>query len=44
LKHMRDTGAVFDIVLRSPTSNELFDVNPVTVDYLLQRYELTVPK
>ena len=44
LKHMRDTGAAFDIVLRSPTSNELFDVNPVTVDYLLQRYELTVPK
>jgi pilus assembly protein CpaB len=44
LKHMNDTGATFDIVLRSPTSNELFDVSPVTVDYLLQRYKLTVPK
>lgn len=44
LKHMRDAGATFDIVLRSPTSNELFELSPVTVDYLLQRYELTIPK
>jgi pilus assembly protein CpaB len=44
LKHMRDSGAVFDIVLRSPTSNELFDVSPVTVDYLLQRFELQIPR
>jgi pilus assembly protein CpaB len=44
LKNMRDKNAIFDIVLRSPTSNELFDVNPVTVEYLLQRYELTIPK
>ncbi|OGO60461.1 MAG: hypothetical protein A2032_01515 [Chloroflexi bacterium RBG_19FT_COMBO_49_13] len=44
LKHMRDTGAIFDFVLRSPTSNVLFDVSPVTVEYLLQRYELQIPK
>jgi pilus assembly protein CpaB len=44
LKHMRDTGAIFDFVLRSPTSNELFDVDPVTVEYLLQRFELKIPK
>lgn len=44
LKQMRDSGAIFDFVLRSPTSNELFNVTPVTVDYLIQRYELTVPK
>jgi Flp pilus assembly protein CpaB len=44
LKHMRDAGATFDIVLRSPTSNELFELSPVTVEYLLQRYELTIPK
>jgi len=44
LKNMRDKNAVFDIVLRSPTSNELFTVSPVTVEYLLQRYELTIPK
>jgi hypothetical protein len=44
LKHMRDAGATFDIVLRSPTSNELFELSPVTVEYLIQRYELTIPK
>jgi pilus assembly protein CpaB len=44
LKHMRDTGAIFDFVLRSPTSTELFDVIPVTVEYLLQRFELTLPR
>jgi Flp pilus assembly protein CpaB len=44
LKHMRDAGAIFDFVLRSPTSNELFEVSPVTVDYLLQRYELQIPR
>jgi hypothetical protein len=44
LKHMRDAGATFDIVLRSPTSNELFELSPVTVDYLIQRFELSIPK
>ena len=44
LKNMIDVGATFDIVLRSPTSNILFDVSPVTEEYLLQRYELQIPK
>ena len=44
LKNMRDTGARFDFVLRSPTSDELFDVSPVTVEYLLQRFELKLPR
>lgn len=44
LKHMRDSGAIFDFVLRSPTSTELFEVSPVTVEYLLQRYQLKIPK
>jgi pilus assembly protein CpaB len=44
LKHMRDSNANFDIVLRSPTSNELFDVSPVTEEYLLQRFELQSPR
>lgn len=44
LKHMRDTGANFDFVLRSPTSSELFEVSPVTVDYLIQRFELKITK
>ena len=44
LKNMRDAGAIFDIVLRAPTSSELFDISPVTVEYLLQRYELQIPR
>jgi pilus assembly protein CpaB len=44
LKHMLDTGANFDFVLRSPTSNELFDVSPVTEEYLIQRFELQTPR
>ncbi len=44
LKNLRDSGAQFDIVLRSPTSNELFDISPVTEEYLLQRYNLTIPR
>ncbi len=44
LKNMRDSGAIFDIVLRSPTSNEMFDISPVTEEYLLQRYKLQLPR
>ena len=44
LKNLRDTGAIFDIVLRSPTSNQLFDISPVTEEYLLQRFKLTIPR
>lgn len=44
LKNLIDAGATFDVVLRSPTSNELFTVSPVTVEYLIQRFELQVPR
>jgi Flp pilus assembly protein CpaB len=44
LKNMRDVGATFDIVLRSPTSNGLFDVSPVTEEYLIQRFQLQIPR
>ena len=44
LKNLRDNGAIFDIVLRSPTSNQLFDISPVTEEYLLQRYKLQIPR
>jgi len=40
LKHLNDTGATFDFVLRAPTSHQLFEVQPVMSDYLLDRYEL----
>jgi hypothetical protein len=44
LKHLKDQGAIFDIVLRAPTSNQLFDLSPVTSEYLMDRYELEMPK
>jgi Flp pilus assembly protein CpaB len=44
LKHMLDSGAIFDFVLRSPTSNELLDISPVTADYLFQRFKLQIPR
>ena len=40
LKHLKDTGAIFDLVLRSPTSNLLFDLEPVTDEYLIDLYGL----
>jgi pilus assembly protein CpaB len=44
LKHLKDTGAIFDFVLRSPTSNLLFELEPVTSDYLVDLYALEGPK
>jgi len=40
LKHLKDTGAIFDLVLRAPTSTELFDTVPVTSEYLIERFQL----
>jgi Flp pilus assembly protein CpaB len=42
LKNLIDTGASFTIVLRSPSSTELFELSPVTLDYLIERYQLEV--
>jgi hypothetical protein len=44
LKHLKDSGASFDFVLRAPTSTQLFELQTVTSDYLVDRYELTIPK
>jgi pilus assembly protein CpaB len=40
LKHLKDTGAIFDLVLRSPTSNLIFELEPVTPQYLIDLYGL----
>jgi pilus assembly protein CpaB len=40
LKHLKDTSAIFDFVLRSPTSNQLFELEPVTEDYLIDLFGL----
>ena len=42
LKHLKDTSAVFDIVLRAPTSTVKFDLTPVTVDYIIEYYGLEI--
>jgi pilus assembly protein CpaB len=44
LKHINDTGGLIDIVLRSPTSNQIFELSPVTSDYLRDRYELVIER
>ncbi len=44
LKNLIDTGAKFDFVLRSPTSNETFNVVPVTTEYLVERFQLKITR
>jgi pilus assembly protein CpaB len=44
LKHINDTGGLIDIVLRAPTSNQIFELSPVTSDYLRDRYELVIER
>jgi pilus assembly protein CpaB len=40
LKHLRDTGANFDMVLRAPTSSGQFQLTPVTAEYIRELYGL----
>jgi pilus assembly protein CpaB len=42
LKHLKDTGAIFDIVLRAPTSKAQFNLTPVTEDYIIEYYGLGI--
>ncbi len=42
LKHLKDTGAQFDIVLRAPTSTVQFDLTPVTEEYIIEFYGLEI--
>jgi len=42
LKHLKDSGAVFDFVLRSPTSTLFFETIPVTSDYINELYDLQI--
>jgi hypothetical protein len=42
LKHLKDQGAIFDIVLRAPTSTNQFDLTPVTEEYITELYGLEV--
>jgi hypothetical protein len=42
LKYMKDTGAIFDIVLRAPTSAAKFDLTPITEEYIVEYYGLEI--
>ena len=42
LKHLKDTNAIFDIVLRAPTSTAQFDLTPVTEEYIIEYYGLEI--
>jgi pilus assembly protein CpaB len=44
LKHIKDAGGMIDIVLRAPTSNLTFDLNPVMPEYLRDRYDLVITR
>jgi Flp pilus assembly protein CpaB len=44
LKHLVDNGGKFDLVLRSPTSTQPFDLRPVTQEYIVELYGLEVLK
>ena len=42
LKHLKDTGAIFDIVLRASTSIAQFGLTPVTEEYIVEYYGLEI--
>ncbi|MEL7637411.1 MAG: Flp pilus assembly protein CpaB [Anaerolineaceae bacterium] len=42
LKHLKDTDAIFDIVLRAPTSTVQFNLTPVTEEYIIEFYGLEI--
>lgn len=42
LKYLKDVNAIFDIVLRAPTSTGQFNVTPVTQEYLKELYGLEI--
>jgi hypothetical protein len=40
LKNLIDGGAIFDLVLRNPLSDQDFELTPVTLEYLVERFNL----
>lgn len=38
VKYAMDAGGTIDFVLRAPDADQIFDVDPVDVDYLIDRY------
>lgn len=44
LKYLKDSGGAIDFALRAPTSERLFDVEPVTINYLATLYGIVPPE
>ena len=44
LKHLKDAGGIVDIVLRAPTSEQIFELSPVMPEYLRDRYDLVITR
>ena len=42
LKYLKDSGGIFDIVLRAPTSDEEFDLTPITNEYIIELFGLEI--
>lgn len=42
IKYLKDTGAVFDFVIRAPTSTGTFNLTPVTEQYIQELYGLEI--
>jgi Flp pilus assembly protein CpaB len=42
LKYLTDKGTKFDVVVRAPTSTEQFELTPVTEDYIIELFGLSV--
>ena len=43
LKFLKDSGAIMDVVLRVPTSEQRFEVEAVDLPYIQDRYQITEP-
>lgn len=43
LKHLWDIGGTVSLALRAPGAEEPFDVEPVDMPYMVDRYELRIP-
>ncbi len=44
VKYLKDAGGIMDIALRAPTDTQTYDVEPVDLQYLLDRYQIRVLK
>ena len=42
LKHLIDTGATFDMVIRAPTSRGKFELIPISKEYIVELYGLGI--